>query len=155
MSQEQVKQNRILSVRVVDASFESPNKLALAGRNEVPQITQKQEGPVVTRVNEEGVYTVQLSLNVSCDYEDKTNIFIAEVKGVATVVINEEDELAAKVLLEGTVVDVLYNHLRFSVNDLIVAGGFPEFHAQFLSYEQRFLLENQELLQKAQEAAAQ
>lgn len=152
MAQEEQKFNRVVSIRLVDASFESPNKMALQGKNEVPVITQKQEGPVITKVNDEGVYNVKLTLTVTCDFEDKTNVFIAEAKQVATVLVPDADDLASQIFLNGTVADILYNSLRELVNDLITSGGFPEFHVQFLSYEQKYLLDNADKFKAANEA---
>ncbi|MFC6276280.1 protein-export chaperone SecB [Psittacicella hinzii] len=146
MSEQQTKFNRVLSIRLVDASFESPNKMALQGRDSLPHVTVKLDDVKITKVNDEGVYTVALGINVTCDLEDKTNVFIAEAKEVATVVISDENDLASQIFLNGSVPDIIYNSLRAFVNQLIVSGGFPEFHIQFVSYEQQFLLENAERL---------
>ncbi|RIY37178.1 protein-export chaperone SecB [Psittacicella gerlachiana] len=146
MAEQEQKSNRILSIRLVDASFESPNKMALQGRDGIPHVTVKVDDVDTKKVNDEGVYSVTLGLNVTCDLEDKTNVFIVEVKEVATVVIAGEDDPNSQIFLNGTVPDVLYNSLRELANDLIVSGGFPEFHLQFVSYEQQYLLENAERL---------
>ncbi|RIY32840.1 hypothetical protein CJP74_03380 [Psittacicella melopsittaci] len=146
MSEQEQKFNRILSIRLVDASFESPNKMALQGRDGVPHVTVKVDPVSTAKVNDQGVYTVSLGVNVTCDLEDKTNVFIVEAKEVATVSIADENDVNSQIFLNGTVPDVLYNSLRELCNDLIVSGGFPEFHLQFVSYEQQYLLDNAERL---------
>lgn len=148
------KVSRIVSIRTIDCSFESPNKMALSGRTDAPTITQRQDGPEVTKVNDEGVYNVKLGVNVTCDYPDNTNVFIAEAKAVATVVISDENDFPSQAFINGTVCDILYNSLRETISSLILSGGFPEYQIQFLSYEQRFLLENADRVQEIQAAQA-
>lgn len=140
------KFNRILSIRLIDASFESPNKMALQGRDGLPHITVKLDDVVKQKLNDEGVHSVTLKLNVTCDLPDNTNVFIAEAKLRATVVVVDETSIQSEIFLNGTVPDVLYNNLRELINELITSGGFPEFHIQFISYEQNFLINNAERL---------
>lgn len=144
---EQEKFTRVLSIILADASFESPNKLALQELKEVPSITQTCDGPYFTEINkEEGVFMVRLKVTVSCDYNDTTNVFIAQTEHRATVVVPNQEEFSSQLFLKGTTVDLVYNEARSLINELITSAGFPEFHLQFLSFEQRFLLENQEKL---------
>lgn len=146
---EQEKFSRILSLTLVDASFESPNKLALQNIQEMPSITQTCDGPTFTKLNDEDMYQVGLKVTVSCDYKDNTNVFIAQTEHRAAVVVPNEEDFQSRLFLNGTIPDVLYNEARSLINELITSAGFPEFHLQFISFEQRFLLENQSQLVQA------
>lgn len=146
---EQEKFSRILSLNLVDASFESPNKLALQNIQEMPSITQTCDGPTFVKLNDEDTYQVGLKVTVSCDYKDNTNVFIAQTEHRATVVVPNEEDFQSRLFLNGTIPDVLYNEARSLINELITSAGFPEFHLQFISFEQRFLLENQSQLVQA------
>lgn len=147
--------NRVLSIRLEDVSFESPNKLVLQNQDTAPSIRQKIDGPVVEKLDSEGTHRVRLTLQVSCDYEDGTNVFIAEATESAIVTTADADSLSSKAFLNGVVPDVVYNSLRTTINDLIIHGGFPEFNSSFVSFEQRFYIENEQLFAEAAQKAAE
>ncbi|RIY32476.1 hypothetical protein CKF54_04680 [Psittacicella hinzii] len=152
MAEQAQRTNRILSIRLVDASFEAPNKINLLNQDQNELANQRPDLRVdlsevkVEKVNDEGVYNVSLGLTVTCDLQDKTNLFISEAKSVATVTIADEEDPSSQIFLNGSVVDVLYNDLRELTFDLITSGGFPEFQLQFLSFEQQYILNNAERL---------
>lgn len=141
--------NRVLSIRLEDVSFEAPNKLVLQNRDTMPSIRQRVDGPTIQKVSDDGVYRVRMTLSIQCEFEDDTSVFIAEATESAIVHVSDESSLTSQVFLNGVVPDVLYNSLRATCNDLIINGGFPEFHSSFLSFEQRFYLENEELFRAA------
>ena len=125
-AQEQPRQAQfgIHKIYVKDVSFEAPNTPAVFQQELKPGI-DVQLSSDSTKLNDEGLYEVVLTVTVTVKQDDST-IYLVEVKqaGIFAILGLPEEQLPA--ITATACPNVLYPYAREVISDLVTKGGFPQ-----------------------------
>ena len=125
-AQEQPRQAQfgIHKIYIKDVSFEAPNTPAVFQQERKPGI-DVQLSSDSTRLNDEGLYEVVLTVTVTVKQDDST-IYLVEVKqaGIFAILGLPEEQLPA--IIATACPNVLYPYAREVISDLVTKGGFPQ-----------------------------
>ncbi|RME33318.1 MAG: protein-export chaperone SecB [Gammaproteobacteria bacterium] len=153
--QEQPRQAQfgIHKIYIKDVSYEAPG---------TPMVFQQELKPGIdvqlstesTKLNEEGVHEVVLTVTVTVKHDD-TTIYLVEVKqaGIFAIMGLPEEQLPA--IIATACPNVLYPYAREVISDLVTKGGFPQLLLAPVNFEVIYAQQQKEQEQVAAAMAEQ
>jgi preprotein translocase subunit SecB len=129
-----------------DVSFEAPNSPAIFQKSVRPEI--KVHIGVKTKLLEDDLYDVVLSVTVTATHEGKTG-FLVEVHQAGIFLIKGFEEKQKDHAINVFCPETLFPYAREVISSLVVQGGFPQLPLAPMNFEAHYA----QKLQQAKTAA--
>lgn len=136
----------IEKIYVKDLSLEIPNAPQVFLQRETPQVSIELQN--ASKVVDEGVFEVVITVTVTSKIEDKT-VFLVEVAQAGIFQIRNVPEENIEGILGVTCPNILFPYAREAVSDLVARGGFPPVLLSPISFEALFLQQKQHQAEQA------